>query len=56
MRVAENCIRQLREIIAYSGPAEDTYTPADFPLAALSQDRIDKLAQRLRTRRTAAKV
>jgi amino acid adenylation domain-containing protein/non-ribosomal peptide synthase protein (TIGR01720 family) len=56
MRVAENCIRQLREIIAHSGPAEDTYTPADFPLAALSQDRIDKLAQRLRTRRTAAKV
>jgi non-ribosomal peptide synthase protein (TIGR01720 family) len=52
-RLAAHHLDEVRALIAHSRQAEASYAPSDFPLAALSQERMDRLASAVRKRKAA---
>jgi amino acid adenylation domain-containing protein/non-ribosomal peptide synthase protein (TIGR01720 family) len=49
--VAQDCIEELRALIAHCRNAEAGYTPSDFPLAGLAKRDLERLTSRLQKRK-----
>ena len=50
-KLALQCLQEVRDLIAHCCQTAAAYTPSDFPLAALSQEQMDRLASTVRRRK-----